>query len=116
LKFFDKYARVEARKKAILLILRRWAMKEEIRGFLGLAGIIVVSTLATVFLKKFFNIPTSGALLCVFIAIMVMVIIALLVLDYAAYRAREKQSGIELRQKLVQQIFQTKRRNWLCWK
>ncbi len=67
-------------------------MKEERVAILAGLGIGAVITLATVILKKLFNnMPTSGALVCVFVGFGIVYVIILLVIEYIAHRARKKQ-------------------------
>jgi undecaprenyl pyrophosphate phosphatase UppP len=70
-------------------MLRRWVVEETTRGFLWAAGIIIAIILATITLKKFFNMATSGALCCVLVGIGILGVIILLGIEYSAYKKRE---------------------------
>ena len=58
-------------------------MKEEKVAILAGLGMVTVVILATVVLKKLFNnMPTSGALLCVFVGFGILYVVILLVIEY----------------------------------
>lgn len=70
-------------------------MKEEMQAILFGLGMLITFIAAICILKRSFDMTTSGAVACVIIGIGILFLIALLTVEYVAYRARKKQSGIE---------------------
>jgi hypothetical protein len=64
-------------------------MKETTQGFLLAVGTMAAIILATIILKKFFNMATSEALFCVIVGVGILDGIVLLGIEYSAYKKRE---------------------------